>query len=409
MTYVEKHRKNTKMQTTHNRPKTVDDYKAITRLHVPRWIAQRILAVNYDLVEHIKHVLVKEPSFNEIYGVDSREIDHLVQNAVSYRNLLGTPFLILAPSLPTIEDWRCLFDDTPTTLTVDTLRSKMPPLRSPFTTQAIQHHNRQFLDLVQSVANTTVLSAPLLAMAPDVAQYLGALPGYKFRTALERIGDLPLFRWRFVSPAFWFEFTANELNVDQVAHHIMATTPYRAGELPHTANWTELRLGRETHEMYAAALMAHGCRASTASNLFGLPQSKTRQMYMDIHGKRSPCGNQPNSVQWSVERPQHRLHSTVFIWLYRSALEMGANSPQALIAAADLYNQLFAGRALLATDRGFNLTRAMAADARLSMAPCRACRTHYIVSNNESKIEMQHSFHCPACSNGLGTRAKGAK
>ena len=395
------------METTNNRPKTVDDYKAIARLHLPRWIAHRILAVNYDLVEHIKQVLIDGPAFNEIYGVDVKEIDHLVHNEASLQNLLGAPFLMLAPSLPTVEDWRCFVDDTPTTRTVDELRSKMPGQRNALTTQAIQHHNRQFLDLVQAVANMSVLSAPLLGMTPDVALYLGGLPGYKLRAALERIGDLPLFRWRFVNPAFWFEFTASELNVDQVAHHIMATTPFRAGELPHTASWTELRMGRETHEMYAAALMAHGCRASTAATLFGLPQGKTRQMYMTIHGKRSPCGNLPNSIQWSVERPQHRLHSTVFIWLYRAALQMGANSPQALIAAADLYNQLFpGGRALLATDRGYNLTRAMAADARLSIAPCRACSTHYIVSNNESKIEMQHSFHCPACSHGLVSRAR---
>jgi hypothetical protein len=394
------------METTNNRPKSADDYKAIPRLHLPRWIAQRILAVNYDLVEHIKQVLKWQPTFNEIYGVDVKEIDHLHHNEASLQSLLGAPFLMLAPSLTNIEDWRCFVDDTPTTRAVDELRNKMPALRQPLTTQAIQHHNRQFLDLVQAVANMTVLSAPLLGMTPEVALYLGNLPSYKLRSALERIGDLPLFRWRFISPAFWFEFTANELNIDQIAHFIMATTPFRAGELPHAANWTELRLGRETHEMYAAALMAHGCRASTASTLFGLPQGKTRQMYMTIHGKRSPCGNQPNSVQWTVERHQHRLHSTVFIWLYRAALQMGANSPQALISAADLYNQLFGARALLATDRGLNLTRAMAADARLSVAPCRACGTHYIVSNNESKIELQHNFYCPACSNGLGTRAR---
>lgn len=395
------------METTKNRTRTVEDYKAIPRLHLPRWVAQRILAVNYDLVEHIKQVLISRPSFNAIYGVDVSQIDHLVHNEASLRTLLGAPFLMLSPSLPTVEDWRCFVDDTPTTRTVDELRARMPAQREALTTQAIQHHNRQFLDLVQAVANMSVLSAPLLGMTPDLALYLGGLPGYKLRAALERIGDLPLFRWRFVNPAFWFEFTANELNVDQVAHHIMATTPFRAGELPHTASWTELRLGRETHEMYAAGLMAHGCRASTAATLFGLPQSKTRQMYMTIHGKRSPCGNLPNSIQWSVERPQHRLHSTVFIWLYRAALQMGGNSPQALIAAADLYNQLFpGGRALLATDRGYNLTRAMAADARLSIAPCRTCTTHYIVSNNESKIEMQHSFFCPACSNGLVSRVR---
>ncbi|WP_410548310.1 FlhC family transcriptional regulator, partial [Achromobacter sp. SIMBA_011] len=76
-------------------------------------------------------------------------------------------------------------------------------------------------------------------------------------------------------------------------------------------------------------------------------------MYQTIHGKRSPCGNLPNSLQWFVEKPQHRLHSTVFIWLFSAALEANANTPQALIAAADLYSNLFAetSPALLTVDR----------------------------------------------------------
>jgi hypothetical protein len=390
--------------------RSADDYKAIDRLHLPRWIAERIRFINYDLVSHIKQVLVDNPAFNAIYRVEVKEIDHLRHNENSLRSLLNAPFLMLSPSLPTIEDWRCFIDATPTTRAVDELRRKMPRVRKGLTTQSIQHHNRQFLDIIQSVANTSILSAPVLGMTPDLARYLGELPGYKLLTALERIGDLPLFQWRFVSPAFWFEFTANDLNLEQITHHIMSTTPFRAGELPHTANWAEMRLGRETHEMYAEALMAHGCRASTAATLFRLPQSRTRQMYVAIHGKRSPCGNLPNSLQWFVEKPQQRLHSTAFIWLYRSALNMGANTPQALIAAADLYNHLFRnGQRLLATDRGYNLTRAMAADARLSIAPCRECHTHYIVSNNESKIEMRNSFTCPACSNSLVPRERSGK
>lgn len=398
------------MNTAPTHVKSADDYKAIEHLYIPRWKAEHVRAINYDLFDHIKQVLISNPAFNAIYRVEVKEIDHLRHNENSLRSLLGAPFLMLSPSLPTIEDWRCFVDATPTTRAVDELRRKMPPVRDALTTQAIQHHNRQFLDVIQSVANTSILSAPLLGMTPDLARYLGELPAYKLRTALEGIRDLPLFQWRFVSPAFWFEFTANDLSLEQVAHHIMCTTPFRAGELPHTANWAELRLGRETHEMYAAALMAHGCRASTAATLFRLPQSKTRQMYMAIHGKPSPCGNQPNSLQWFVEKPHQRLHSSVFIWLYRSALNMGANTPQALIAAADLYNQLFpSGRALLATDRGYNLTRAMAADARLSIAPCRGCQTHYIVSNNESKIEMRNSFSCPACSNTLVPRVRSGK
>ena len=245
------------MSTEPNHVKTVDDYKAIERLYLPRWIAEKIRTINYDLVDHMREVLISNPVFNAIYRVEVKEIDHLRRNHKSLGTLLAAPFLMLSPSLHTVEDWRCFVDATPTTRAVDELLRKMPAERGGLTTQAIQLHNRQFVDVIRSVANTSILSAPLLGMTPDLARYLGDLPGYKLRTALERIRDLPLFQWRFTTPAFWFEFTANDLLYDQVAHHIMSTTPFRAGELPHTANWADLRLGRETHEMYAAALMAH--------------------------------------------------------------------------------------------------------------------------------------------------------
>lgn len=387
--------------TNNNHAKSAEDYKALDRLYLHPWLAERIRGINYDLVEHMRQMLVTSPAFGDIYGVDAKSIDHIQRNDSSLRSLLGTPFLMLAPSLPSVEDWRCFVDNTATTRAVDNLRDKLPRVRKALTTQAIQHHNRQFVDIVLAVANMSVLSAPLLGMTPELVAYLGSLPAYKLREALGRIRDLPLFQWRFRSPSFWFEFIAHDLNAEQVAHQIMATTPFRAGALPHTATWTDPRLGRETHEMYAEALMAHGCRASTAATLFRLPQSRTRQMYVAIHGKPSICGNLPNSLQWFVDKPQHRLHSTVFIWLYRAALTMNANTPQALIAASDLYANLFPGNALLATDRACSLTRRMSADTRLSIAPCRECSTPYIVANNETKIEMHHSFVCPSCSGGL--------
>ncbi|MCX5544661.1 FlhC family transcriptional regulator [Paraburkholderia sp. CNPSo 3076] len=394
--------------TSNNHTKSADDYKALDQLYLPHWLAERICTVNYDLVEHILQLLPSNNGFSSIYGVDRESINHLHHNASSLRSLLGTPVLMLSPTLTSVEDWRCFVDDTPTTLAVDVLRNSMPPTRDGLTRLTIQHHNRQYLDIVQAVANMSVLAVPLLGMPPELVRYLGNLPSGKLRRALERIRDLPLFQWRFRSQAFWFEFTAHDLNVEQVAHHIMATTPFRAGDLPHSATWTDLRLGRETHETYAAALMAHGGRASTAATLFRLPQSKTRQMYQTIHGKRSPCGNLPNSLQWFVDKPGHRLHSTLFIWLFSAALEMNANTPQALIAACDLYSNLFKKGALLTADRACGLTRWMGAGTRLSIAPCRECQTHYIVSNNESKIEMHHSFICPACTGSLVPRVRGA-
>ncbi|PVX85818.1 FlhC family transcriptional regulator [Paraburkholderia unamae] len=393
------------MEKNQKHKRNADDYKSIERLYLQPWLAERIRVANFDLVDHMKQVLISNPAFSVVYGVEMSQLAHLRRNDASLRSLLGVPFVMLSPALPTVEDWRCFVEDNvPTTRAVDELRRLLPTVRDPLTTQAIQHHNRQFLDVVQAVANLSVLAAPLLGVSAELTRYLGSLSAYQLRRALGRIRDLPLFQWRFRSPAFWFEFTSNDLTIEQVAHNIMRTTPFQAGKMDHTANWGDLRLGRDTTETYAAGMMAHGCRASTAASLFRLAPSRTRQMYMAIHDRRSPCGNLPNSQQWFVAKPQHRLHSTVFVWLYRAALNMGANTPQALIATADLYSKLFSGSELLTLDRGCYLTRWMAADNRLAIAPCRECGTHYIVSNNESKIEMRQNFSCPACTHSLAPR-----
>lgn len=92
------------MQTNSNHTKTVDDYKVLPGIHLHGWTAERIRMANYDLVNHIRQVLISNPAFGEIYGVDAAGIDHLRRNESSLRSLLGTPFLILAPSLTTIED-----------------------------------------------------------------------------------------------------------------------------------------------------------------------------------------------------------------------------------------------------------------------------------------------------------------
>ncbi len=53
-----------------------------------------------------------------------------------------------------------------------------------------------------------------------------------------------------------------------IAHHIMLTSPEKTGQLPNLAGWGELRLERSKNETYADAMMAYGCRASTAATLF---------------------------------------------------------------------------------------------------------------------------------------------
>ena len=131
-----------------------------------------------------------------------------------------------------------------------------------------------------------------------------------------------------------------------------------------------------------------------------------RQRYVEMHGVSSPCGNQPTSLAWFVENPENRVHATALTWLYRSALARGANAPEAMIATLDIYTLLFSGKQLISADRACNLTRSMAADNRLTISGCRSCRTHYVISNNESRIEMHNTFDCPACNRQLAHKKR---
>ncbi|HDR9060620.1 FlhC family transcriptional regulator [Burkholderia vietnamiensis] len=382
-----------------------DAYRSVERHYVPEWLTHRIQVANFDLVDHMIWLLQEAGGFNEILRVERKEIEHFTHNAQSLRNLLRTPFLMIAPTLETVEDWRGFIDETPTTLAVDELRRKLPPMRA-MTRHMVEQHNRIFVDLITSVIHMNVLAAPLLGITTELANYLVSVPPYKLRLALRRMQGLPLFRWRFNTPTFWYQFTAKTLTDEMVAHHLMQTSPIRIGDLPRASGWVDLRQPREKNEMYAYAMMAYKCRASTVASLFRLNQNAMRQRYFEMHGVSSPCGNIPTSLTWFVETPHNRLHATIYTWLYRAALDAGANGPEALIATNDLYELLFDGGAVISADRGCNLTRAMAADTRLAIAPCRICRTHYVVSNNDSKIEMQHSFDCPACNNQLGPKRR---
>ncbi|MGF6267351.1 hypothetical protein OKW49_008345 [Paraburkholderia youngii] len=372
-----------------------DNYRAVERLYVPDWLNEVIQVTNFNLVDHLKLMLRHDSGFSEVLNISREEIDQLKLNQASLRNLLRTPFLMVEPTLQTVEDWRCFVDQTPTTMAVDILRRKTPPLDH-LSLYAVNHQNVAFLNLVTQVLNMSVLCAPLLGITTELANYLRSVPQYKLNLALGGMQGLPLFRWRFNSPTFWYEFAASSLTDEMIAHLIMRTSPARAGELPIRADWSGLRLGRATNEIFAAAMMAHGLRASTASTLFQLNQHQMRTLYQKIHGRSSPCGNVATSLPWFVESPFHRLHATTYMWLYRSAIAMDANAPEALIATNDIYARLFESR-LISADRGWNLTRSMAADTRLTVAPCRSCTTHYVVSNNDTKIEVHNRFACPAC------------
>ncbi|MFL9995240.1 FlhC family transcriptional regulator [Paraburkholderia sediminicola] len=384
---------------------TKEKYLAVERLHVPEWQTDQIQSANFDFVEYMRWLLMSDGRFNEIFKVERKEIEHLRLNQSSLRSLLNTPFLMVAPTLTTVEDWRCFVENTATTVAVDRLRDALPPVQG-IELFAIRNQNQRFMTLASNLIHTSVLAAPLLGITPDVADYLGSLRGSQIRLALGRIAGLPLFRWRFTSTTFWYEFTADNLTDEAIAHQIMLTSPVDLAKPKKVPGFAELRLDRWQKETFASAMMAHGLRASTASDVFTLNQSKMRARFFEIHGRSSTCGNQTRSLTWFVESSAQRLHATIYIWLYRKAIARGANAPEALIATHDIYARLFSSMPLISADRAYNLTSSIAADTRLTTAPCRSCSTPYIVSNSDVRVEMHHSFTCPACAQDLGPRRR---
>src|ERR1700758_1821168 len=165
---------------------TRESYRSVERLYVPQWLTEQIQVTNFDLVDQMKWMLQQDGRFNEIFSVERKEIEHLKHNQGSLRNLLRPPSLMAAPTLQTVEDWRCFVDETPTTLAVDELRRKLPPLDA-LGMYSVEQHNRMFLDLVTSVIHMSVLCAPLLGITNELAQYLASVPAYKLRFALGKM------------------------------------------------------------------------------------------------------------------------------------------------------------------------------------------------------------------------------
>ncbi|XUW93741.1 hypothetical protein OH764_35190 (plasmid) [Burkholderia sp. M6-3] len=99
-----------------------ENYRAVDRLYVPDWLTEQIQVANFNMVDHMKWLLQQDSRFNDVFNVELKDLDRLQLNQSSLRNLLRAPFLMVEPTLQTIEDWRCFVDDTATTVAVDILR-----------------------------------------------------------------------------------------------------------------------------------------------------------------------------------------------------------------------------------------------------------------------------------------------
>ncbi|SAL06755.1 transcriptional activator FlhC [Caballeronia arationis] len=373
-----------------------------TNIPLPTYLAEKIQRTNYSLTAVMHKVLARYSDADAFFGVSFENMETLKAHAVPMAKLMNMPFLALSPALQDPRDWSTFVDGIMHSQTVTKLSSAMPFVDD-VTARDIFHYNCSYVSLLKDVLHQNVLAAPLLGISFELAEYLMSLPIGRLEAAIGGI-RFPLYRWRFDDALFWIEYPAGHLTEESVAHYVMRTSTLKASALPYKNLWSDLRLDRAKREVYARLMMTQGCRASTATNLFSLNSAITRNTYRQIHGVSSPCGNSASSLTWYVERPVQRLQATMLVWLYRCALKNGANIPEALIASNDVLDKMFGPRLLLSADRANHLTRSMAMDSRLNVAPCRSCGTDYILSNDEGKIELAKDFVCPGCESDLRPR-----
>jgi len=374
-----------------------------TNIALPAFLAEKVQRENYSLTDAMHKVLARYPDAEGVLGLSLDNMELFDTHADPKATLMNMPFLALSPTLPDPRDWDTFVNGVLRSRKVEELTDKMPEVDG-MTGRDIFHNNSSYVTLLKDVLHMNVLAAPLLGLSLELAHYLKGLPMRRIQSAIGEI-KFPLYRWRFDDNMFWTEYRTGWLSNEAVAHYLMRTAQLPPSTLPFKHAWSDLRLDRAQRDVYARALMTQGCRAATATNLFTLNATKARNTYREIHGVSSPCGCNPTSLVWYVEHPTHRLQGTFLAWLYRAALANGGNIPEALIASIDVAEKMFGKELVISPDRAIHLTRAMAIHSRLTMTPCRTCKTEYILSNEQGRIELAKDFFCPGCSYSLKSRS----
>lgn len=368
-------------------------------LKLSRMTQDRIRSANYYLTDFLTEALGSHRDFELTLRVSKKNLDSIRTNEAAYRDLMGTSFLVVTPTLTEVNDWKSLTDHTTSTLAIDKLRKDTPRLNGQDQIRLF-YNNRQYLWMLVELLHTSVLAAPLLGISQELADYLRKVPQHVLDLGIAQV-EFPIFRWRISSKLFWTEYQSDRVSPEALAHYFLASTPVRADRLEHKHSWSNLRLHRYQSKVYSEMLIRQHCRASTVGSLLAISPATSRRLYMEIHGVSSPSGKVPSSLNWYFEAPTYRQQATMMVSLYRMALATGANVPAAFIAAFDVMQSLFGSDLKLTADRACHICRAMASSAEVELAPCRICSTPYLIANTGPRIELSHNFACPSCSASL--------
>jgi Flagellar transcriptional activator (FlhC) len=394
---------------------TAETYKNVHRAYITPRIGDDLSKLNKKALEFLHVFLTNHPTTSQVFNVSQNHIQSVVENDSTYTLLTTIPFAVVSPTLKKLDDWKCLAHDKTTTSTIDSVRAIMPDHLAGNTSIHLQNFNERYIDVIRAIGQDSVLAEPFLGIDREVIAFLCGLSYSQQHALLANARNLPLFVWRYDNPGFLFELQSQRLTRDSLIHYIMAsaTTPLRM--LPRGGRWGDHRYPLGTKEQYGNALMAHGFRASHAKELLSLHAGRTRDMFKRMHGRSSTCGNVSTSLLWVCADNNHRLHTTFFLYLYRSALAVETDGPKAFIAALNAYERTVPDDVRpkhMHTDRLYQLVHRMSYESLTHVGPCKKCNTNYIMSNMAPKIEIVSDFECPMCSGKLfvsGSRGKAQK
>jgi len=366
------------------------------------YLREQVEYVNRNLLDFIRVNAQAGRLPYHVAGITEQQLTtlHLPSLSSEKQRILRTPVLCFRPIVSTAREFALLFDEgSQLSHRLQSIANATP--NYPSNNEAairVRYENKRYLEMLKTVLAVNHTAAPMLGLSTEIAEMIKAMSLVKLHAGTSK-WHFPLFEWRYQGDSFWHAVTTNRLSEEALAHFIMQTCFDR--ETPTHPPKTNKRIGKFLQELYSEAMIRMGARPSTINALFLVPTNIAKRRYTEVHGKAATTGKIPTGNAYYTQSPAHRVQSSTFVWLYRHGLRSSENVYEATISAANKCSLLFTVNPLLHCDRAAVLAQTFLKFQNLHLAPCRKCRTPYVLQSSGDKIELQDFFKCPCCTNML--------
>jgi len=167
------------------------------------------------------------------------------------------------------------------------------------------------------------------------------------------------------------------------------------------------QIGKEIAGQINAVRLANlNARTSTICALTGLPQSKVRQIILEISKRNPPKGRGVENLDEYIKNKKHRRHISFIIQTYRNCIISGLSHVESIIQSYLMYqdtlNSFSDPRSFIDVDHAFFLIQETNKRVDFDMTECNCCKSKYYYYKYElplvcpfctDKREVQHTHH----------------